>query len=280
VGTRVLRGRPIDERDTPGAKRVAVVNESFVRRFFDREEPIGRTAGIGGASQGTDYEIVGVVEDVKYTGAARHEVRPMLFLPSFQSVEYAEPSARSVQARSMLLRAIVVRTEPGAKNVEAGIRQALAAVDPNLNVIRVIPMTVQVSANFRLERLMARLTTVYGLLALALASLGLYGVTAFTVSQRTREIGVRMALGADRMRIIRGCVTGPMIQAALGLAIGLVGAYFGGRMLGAQLYDVAEFDPAVLAAAMAVLAVSAFAAAALPARRAASLNPAAALRAE
>ncbi len=280
VGTRVLRGRSIDERDTPRGKRVAVVNESFVRRFFDRTEPIGQTAGIGGASHGADFEIVGVVEDVKYTGATRHDVRPMLFLPSFQTVEYAEASARNVQARSTLLRSIVVQVEPAARNVEAGIRQALAAVDPNLNVMRVVPMTVQVRANFRLERLMARLTSVYGLLALALASLGLYGLTAYGVSQRTREIGVRMALGADRGRVIRTCVRGPMVQTGLGLAIGMLGAFFAGRAVSAQLYDVAGFDPKVLGAAIVVLALSAIAAAALPARRAASMNPAAALRAE
>jgi predicted permease len=280
VGTRVLRGRSIDERDTPHGKRVAVVNESFVRRFFDRAEPIGGTVGIGGPSHGADFEIVGVVEDVKYTGAARHEVRPMLFLPSFQTVEYAEASARNVQARSTLLRAIVVQVAPSARNVESGMRQALAAVDPNLNVIRVVPMTSQVAANFRLERLMARLTSLYGLLALALAALGLYGLTAYGVSRRTREIGVRMALGADRRRVVLTCLRGPMVQTCMGLAIGTLGAFLAGRAISAQLYEVAAFDTKVVAFAIVVLALSAMAAAALPARRAASINPAAALRAE
>jgi predicted permease len=280
VGTRVLRGRPIDERDTPHAKHVAVVNESFARRFFEHEDPIGQTVGIGDASHSADFEIVGVVEDVKYTAATRPEVRPMLFLPAFQTVEYTDATARNVQARSTLLRAIIVQVDPAAMNVEAGIRQALAAVNPDLNVMRVLPMPVQVSANFRLERLMARLTSIYGFLALALASLGLYGLTAYGVAQRTREIGVRMALGADRGRIIRTCVRKPLVQTCIGLAIGVLAALLAGRAISAQLYGVAGFDPMVLAAAIAVLALSAIAAAALPARRAASMNPAAALRAE
>jgi hypothetical protein len=125
-----------------------VVNESFVRRFFEYGEPIGQTVGIGDSSHGTDFEIVGVVEDVKYTGATRHDARPMLFLPSFQTVEYSDPTARNVQARSTLPRTIVVQVAPAARSVEAGIRRALADVDPNLNVMRVLPMTLQVSGIF------------------------------------------------------------------------------------------------------------------------------------
>lgn len=280
VGTRILRGRSIDERDTPRATRVAVVNESFVRRFFEHGDPMGRTVGIGGLSHAADFEIVGVVEDVKYTGAVQREVRPMFFLPAFQTVEYADLTARNVQARSTLLRAIVVQVAPGARNIEPGIRQALAAMDPNLNVMRVLPMTVQVSANFRLERLMARLTSIYGVLALALASLGLYGLTAYGVSRRTREIGVRMALGADRRRIIGTCVRGPLVQTSVGLGIGLVAALLASRAISSQLYEVAGLDPKVFGGAILALVLSAIAAAALPARRAASVNPATALRGE
>jgi predicted permease len=280
VGTRVVRGRAIDERDTPAGKRVVVVSDVFARRFFEGQNPIGRTVGIGDSSHGADYEIVGVVEDVKYTGATQQQIRPMMFIPSFQTVEYAEATARNVQARSTLPRAIVVRTSPTARNVEAGIRQAIANVDPNVTVIRVLPMTLQVSGNFRLQRLMARLTSVYGLLALLLASLGLYGVTAYGVAQRTREIGVRMALGADRGRIIRACVRGPFVQTCAGMAIGLMAAVWAGRAIGTQLYGVEGLDVRVFAGAVVALTLAAIAAAALPARRAASVNPATALRGE
>jgi macrolide transport system ATP-binding/permease protein len=141
-------------------------------------------------------------------------------------------------------------------------------------------MTLQVSGNFRLERLMARLTSIYGVLALALASLGLYGVTAYGVSQATPEIGVRMALGADRRRIIRTCVRRPLAQTCAGLAIGMLASILVGRTLNAQLYGVGGLDPTVFGTAILALALSAIAAAALPARRAASANPAAALRGE
>jgi ABC-type antimicrobial peptide transport system permease subunit len=153
-------------------------------------------------------------------------------------------------------------------------------VDPDLNVIRVLPMALQVSANFRLERLMAQLTSIYGVLALALASLGLYGVTAYGVSLRTREIGVRMALGAGRGRVIRTCIRGPLLQTGAGLVIGAIAALLMGRALRTQLYGVGGVDPAVLGVAILTLALSAIAATALPARRAASVNPAAALRGE
>jgi predicted permease len=280
IGTHVIRGRGIDERDTPANKRVVVVNEALVRRHFKNEDPIGQTIGIGGVRHASDFEIVGIVEDVKYTGASATDVRSMMFIPSFQIVEQESAGGRTMQASSLLLRTIVLQVSPSARNVEAGIRQALAAVDADLNVMRIVPLPAQVSANFRLERLMARLTSIYGLLALALASLGLYGVTAYGVSQRTREIGVRMALGADRWRVVRTCVRGPLVQTCAGLAIGLPCAYFAGQVLSTQLYGVGSLDPKVFAGATLALTVSAFLAAALPARRAASVNPAAALRGE
>jgi predicted permease len=280
IGTHVIRGRGIDERDTPASKRVVVVNEALVRRYFKNEDPIGQTIGIGGVRHASDFEIVGIVEDVKYMGASATDVRSMMFIPSFQIVEQESAGGRTMQASSLLLRTIVLQVSPSARNVEAAIRQALAAVDANLNVVRIVPLPVQVSANFRLERLMARLTSIYGLLALALASLGLYGVTAYGVSQRTREIGVRMALGADRWRVVRMCVRGPLVQTCAGLAIGLPCAYFAGQALSTQLYGVGSLDPKVFAGATLALTVTAFLAAALPARRAASVNPAAALRGE
>ena len=279
VGTRVISGRGIDERDTPASKRVAVVNQALVRRYFKNENPIGQTLGIGGVQRASDFEIVGIVEDVKYTGASSTDVRSMIFLPSFQTVQQ-EGGGQMMQASSLLLRTIVLQVSPSARNVEAGIRQALGGVDSNLNVVRVVALPAQVSANFRLERLMARLTLVYGLLALALAALGLYGVTAYGVSQRTREIGVRMALGADRWRVVRTCVRGPLVHTCAGLAIGLVGAYFAGRALSTQLYGIGGVDLRVFLGATLALMVSAVVAAALPARRAASVNPATALRGE
>ena len=279
LGTRVVRGRTIDERDSANAPRVAVVNEAFVRRFFPDADPIGRRVGIGGPEHAGDFEIVGVTEDVKYT-AAQRPTRPMLFLPALQMVPYNDASAANVQVRSLLMGAVELQVVPGTANVETNLRQALAEVDENLTVIRVLPMTVQIALNFRLNRLMARLTGAYGLLALIVAAIGLYGVTAYGVARRTREIGVRMALGADRARVIGQVLREALEQTAIGLIVGVALAIVAARALTSLLFGVAPGDPAVFAEAALVLVLSATFAAFVPARRAASIDPARALRSE
>jgi predicted permease len=280
VGTRVVRGRGFDDRDVPGGKRTAVVNESFARRFFDDTNPIGQTVGIGDMTHAGDFEIIGVVDDVKFSGARQREVRPMLFLAMFQTVGYSDATQRNVQARSTLPRTIIIQTAPAAPGVEAGARRVLAAVDPNINVLRVLPMTLQVNGNFRIDRLLARLITLYGVLALALALLGLYGVTAYGVAQRRREIGVRMALGADRWGVVSTCVRGPLLQTSLGVGLGLVASVLVGQAIHSQLYGMEGFDLDAYATAILSLVASAIVAAALPARRAAATDPSAVLRGE
>ncbi len=277
TGTRILRGRSIDEHDVPGARRVAVVNASFARRFFGDGNPLGERLGIGDASHGGDFEIVGVADDVKYINP-RQPVRPMIFLPAFQTVDYADATNRTVQARSMRLRAIVLQTRPGTSGLEPVLRSAIAEIDPDVNVLRIVSMAAQVSGNFRIERLLARLTTIYGALALILAALGLYGVTSYAVTQRTREIGVRMALGAERTKVMQIVVRGPMVQALIGLALGGALALAAGGVLGTQLYGLGGRDPRILLTGAAILIVTAALAAAIPARRAASIDPARALR--
>ena len=277
VGTRVVRGRAIDERDAPGMRRVAVVSEAFAQRFFGDTDPVGQRLGIGNAARAGDFEIVGVVEDVKYANATQ-PVRPMMFLSAFQSVPYDDATARSVQLRSMLLRAIVIQTVAGAGNVEPALRSAVAEVDATVNITRVMSLANQVSANFRVERLMSRVTSLYGVLALVLASLGLYGVTAYTVAQRTREIGVRLALGADRTSIMRHVVGAPVLATGLGLILGVPLASVAANAIKTQLYGVDSQNVTVLAIAGAVLLATAALAAALPAVRAASIDPSRALR--
>jgi len=160
------------------------------------------------------------------------------------------------------------------------LRQAIAEVDPDMAVVRVLPMSVQVSFNFQVNRLMARLTEAYGLLALVVAALGLYGVTAYGVARRTREIGVRMALGAGKTRVLMEIVRGALTQTGIGLLIGLPAAAVASATLASLLYGVKPRDPVVFAEAALVLAISAVLAALLPARRAASIDPATALRSE
>ncbi len=173
MGTRVVHGRPIDARDTPGGAPVAVVNQTFVQQFLPDADPIGRRVGIGDQAHAGDFEIVGVTEDVKYTGSER-PTRPMIFLPAFQTVSYDSPSQQVVQARSLQLGSLVIRTAPGAAGLEGAIRRALARVDPDATVTRVTTFEQQVAGNFGQSRMMARITGAYGLLALGLASLGLY----------------------------------------------------------------------------------------------------------
>jgi macrolide transport system ATP-binding/permease protein len=276
LGTKVIRGRAPDARDTPSAPMVAVVNETFVTRYFEAEEPIGRRLGIGGPANARDFEIVGVVEDVKYTGADQ-PTRPMIFLPDFQ-IPAARDGDGNVMARSTLLRAVSVHATTGAGALEPQFRQAVARVDPNVTVVRVLSMADQVAGNFRMNRLLSGLTSAYGLLALALAFLGLYAVTSSTVARRTREIGIRMALGADRKRVIRDVVRDALGHTVGGLIVGIPIALMSTGTIAALLYSVQPRDPFVIGGAALVLLVSTVVAAAVPARRASRVEPTRALR--
>jgi len=174
----------------------------------------------------------------------------------------------------------VVKTSAAARNVEPALRRAMAAVNPDLTVLRVLPMTVQVGANFRLERLLARLTSLYGLLALALASLGLYGVTAYGVSQRTREIGLRMALGADAGKVRRMLLRQVGWMTLVGGLVGVAAALALGRYAQSLLFEIRGHDPLVVALAVVGLALVSLVAGYIPAARASRIDPMRALRYE
>ena len=278
VGTRVIRGRAFDERDTPAAARVAVVNEAFVRRFFENGDAIGQRVGLGGASRANDYEIVGVVADVKYT-AVTQPTRPMVFFPLMQLVDYGDDAgATSVQTRSLLARAVILQMAGTVGNLEGAVRQALASADPDLSLVRMSTMGEQVAGNFGLNRLLARLTAAYGVLALALATLGVYGVTAYGVTQRRREIGIRMALGANAARVTREVLRGALGQTVVGLLIGIPAALAAVTVVSSFLYQVEARDPRVIAVATIVLVASAAVAGIGPARRASRISPIEAIR--
>jgi len=170
--------------------------------------------------------------------------------------------------------------QPGAKLSEEQVRRTLAGVDPNMPVMRMQSLTEQVAGNFSQQRLIAQLTSLFGILALVLASIGLYGVTAYTVGSRTNEIGVRMALGADRVRVVALILRGAVALIAFGLLLGVPLTLAAGRFLGTQLYGISQSDPLIITAAILVLALSALIAAVIPALKASSISPMQALRAE
>ncbi len=276
VGTRVVMGRGIDTRDTPAAATVAVVNETFVRDLFKPgENPIGRHFGHPGPDSTGDFEIVGVVEDTVYT-SVRKKDHLMYFVPTMQR---PRSEKGPIEKDDMLyLGSIVLATDRPMKDMEKLVRATLADINPNLTVEQFETFDQQISDRFTEERMISRLATLFGALALLLAIIGLYGVTAYSVVRRTAEIGIRMALGAERSGVIAMVMRGAMIQAALGLAIGIPVALVCVRFVKSQLYEITSADFSVMAGSIVTLALAAFLAGLIPARRAASINPVSALR--
>jgi ABC-type antimicrobial peptide transport system permease subunit len=254
---------------------VAVVNQAFVKNLFKPgENPIGHRMGTPDGPG--DFEIVGVVEDTSYT-TVRWQNHAMAFLAPTQR----SPSAGPIEKDdSLYAGAIVLQTERPMGDMESLARKTLAGINPNLTVVKFQTFTEQIGNQFSEERLISRLTTLFGGLALLLAALGLYGVTAYNVVRRTSEIGIRMALGAERRGVIAMVMRGAMIQTLLGLAIGIPVVFLCLRYVKSQLYQFSNMDAGVLAGSIAVLAVAACVAGIIPARRAASIDPVQALRME
>jgi predicted permease len=282
VGDHILMGRPVDEHDTATSVQVAVVNQTFAKKFFKGENPIGKHFGKDETGHAGDYVIVGVAGDMEYLPyyALRAIPRAMFYLPESQSVSFADTSESNGEAWSHYLSSIVLWVPGTSTGLEAHVRQALAEVDPNLTLEGFQTYTQVLQQNFGQQGLIANLTLLFGALALLLAAVGLYGVTAYTVEQRTNEIGIRMALGANRGSVLSMVLRSAFVQVGVGLAIGIPASIGAGRAITTQLYAVKSYDPAILALAALLLALAALLAAALPARRAANVNPVQALRSE
>ena len=238
---------------------------------------MGKRFGIGDASHAGDFEIVGIVEDAKYQDA-RRPARQTFFLPFLQTAD--TPKLSPVADASQYIGSIELRVAGKPENLEAAVRRTLAEIDPNLIVLDVMSMREQVERNFNQETLIARLTELFGLLALILACVGLYGVTAYSVARRTNEIGIRMALGADRQNVVKMVLRGALLQLGIGLAIGIPVALASSRLLANQLYRVKTYDPVILGFAFFVLSACPLLAGFIPALRAASIEPMQALRTE
>jgi len=281
IGQPIIRGRGFTDQDTATSRLVAVVNQTFVKKFFPKEEPIGQHFGTFDQKYAGSYEIVGVIADAKYT-AVREPVRPMYFRPLSQlnTAMMDDPSAKIGETRSLFINSITVRFLGNPQDLESMARRTLSSINPDLTMIDFKTLDYQVADNFNQERLIARLTTLFGILALVLASVGLYGLTAYSVARRTSEIGVRMAMGANRSNVLVLVMRGALLQIAVGLAIGIPIALLGGHLMASQLYGVNTYDPFTLVFAVIVLAACAAIAGFVPARRASSIEPMNALRTE
>jgi predicted permease len=280
VGQPILRGRGFSEQDTATSRMVAVVNQAFVKRFFPNEDPVGHHFGTFDRKYASNYEIVGIVADAKYNNP-RDPMRSMYFRPMSQlNTTIKERSAITAETRSLFPNSITLRYAGDAASLEPLVRHTLANINPNLTLLDFKTLDYQVAGNFNQERLISRLTALFGLLALVLASVGLYGITAYSVARRTSEIGLRMALGANRGNVVVLVLRAASWQVGLGLAIGIPVALLGGRLMSSQLYGVRIYDPLTIAAAVLVLSTFAAIAGFIPARRAASIEPMNALRTE
>jgi predicted permease len=281
-GMPILRGRYFTEADNETAENVAIVNEAFVKRFFKAgEDPMDKHFGMDLPENASTYRIVGIIRDAKFAGwGLPKPARPMFYVPLAQNVNYANELMAKTEVRSHFIGGIMLVTKAPPGKLEPLLRQALTEVDPNLTVIDVMTMQELVEATFDQERAVASLAGLFGVVALLLAAVGLYGVTAYTVAQRTREIGIRMALGAERSKVVQLVLGGASRRVLGGLLLGLPLAIGAGRLISSQLYGVSIWDPLALGVAAGALAASAFVAALIPASRAASISPMSALRSE
>jgi putative ABC transport system permease protein len=265
MGIPLVAGREFTDRDVKGSPRVAIINETMAKYFFEGSSPIGRRFGFGRGSA-TDIEIVGVAKDVRSL-----ELRDRA--PRFIYLPYA-------QDESVTQLTYYLRAAQGVGSTATALRQAVQRIDANLPIFDMKTMQVQVDESLFVERMVAVLSVAFGALATLLAAIGLYGVMSYAVTRRTREIGIRMALGAESGRVLWLVLKEVAVMSAVGITGGLAVAFWLTRQIQAQLFGLAPTDPATLAGAAGLLALIALAAGYFPARRATTIDPLVSLRTE
>jgi predicted permease len=269
LGLPVLMGRQFGIQDTPASQRVAVVNEAFAQYFFKDENPIGRRFGFSTAPESADdIEIVGVVGNAKHQGVDKEPVRTA-YLPVLQ-----------IQDQSAYSSNIEIRTDGDPRAAASDVRSTIAQVDGTLPIVNVYTFAARIDASLGQQRMSAQLVSFFGLLALVLACVGLYGVMSSAVSRRTNEIGIRMALGAERRSILWMVLRETMLLVLVGMAIGVPGSLGFAGLVSTQLYGIDSADPMTIVAAAICLTLVAVLAGYLPARRASRVDPLVALRYE
>jgi len=265
MGQPLVRGREFSVKDVTGAPKVAIINETMAKYFFGNDNPLGRHIGWG-RDKGADMEIVGVVRDSKTT-TLRQQAQRFVYVPYMQETEIGQLT-------------FYVRARGDATSVGASVRQVAQHVDPNLPIFDMKTMTTVMDESLFIERMVAALSVAFGGLATLLAAIGLYGVMSYTVARRTREIGIRIALGAERNSVMWLVLKEVALMVAIGVGAGLPLAIGLSRLVQSQLFDLSANDPLALAAAAVLLALVALAAGYLPARRATRVDPMLALRYE
>ncbi|MGA7765390.1 MAG: ABC transporter permease [Candidatus Sulfotelmatobacter sp.] len=280
IGVPIVRGRGFTEQDTPASQPVAIVNQAFAKRYFPSQDPIGKHFGIDYPQYSDSFEIVGVFADFKMNNP-RELPRTVFLRPLTQQFTgFKEPGLIAGEESSMFVNSVILNFMRPQQDAENLTRRTLAEIDPNLTVFSFRSLDSEVAGNFNQDRLIAQLTSLFGMIALVLASVGLYGVMAYFVARRTAEIGIRMALGGTRSSVVAMVVRGALGQILVGLSVGIPAALLAGHLMASQLYEVGGYDPLALVSAVLVLGLCATAAGFIPARRAASIEPMQALRTE
>jgi predicted permease len=280
IGVPIVRGRGITAQDTATSPQVAIVNQTFVKKYFPNVDPIGQHFGIDHPEYSGAWEIVGVFADFKMENP-RDVVQPEYFRPMTQYyAAYKEPEMIAGEKSSMFPGAMILSFKAKPANADALIRQTLAGIDPNLTVMDLRSFRSQADGLFIEDRLIAQLTTLFGVLSLILASVGLYGVMSYFVARRGSEIGIRMALGATRGSVIKTVMRAALFQVLIGLVIGIPAALYAGKLMESMLFGVGRYDWMALAGAPLILVICGITAGFIPARRAASIEPMEALRTE
>jgi len=266
IGIAVERGRAFDDRDVEGAERVAIVSRAFAQHFFPTHDPIGGSIVLGEGARAASMRIVGVVRDAKYEDLRAAPPR-MYYAPLAQSGDIP-------------LLVLSVRSKADPTLLASSVRHELERIAPGIRVVRATTFEQALNDELARERLAAGLATLFGMFALGLAAIGIYGVVAYSVARRTSEIGIRMALGARPADALWLVVRQTMTITAAGVAIGVPLAFVAARAVGAQLYGVGSTDPRAMIGAVLVLAVAGGVASVVPGRRAARVDPVEALRGE
>jgi predicted permease len=287
IGTKLLEGREFSDSDERNAPSVAIVDEAFVKKFLHGQNPIGVHFGDWDQSNTGMYTIVGVVEDAQYWPPTdrQEQGHPMFFLSAWQwpQLPASTPNASlytEFLTATHYMGSLEIETHGTVPDLQERVRGALQQINPNLMITRWRSFAQQVDLGFSQQQMIVQLTSLFGLVALALAAIGLYGVTAYAVAQRTSEIGIRMALGANHSHVRKMVLREALVRVGLGLLMGIPAALAVGHLMEAELFGVSAWNPLVLGTATAVLGVVALLAAALPAQRAASVDPMKALRGE